>query len=823
MKKQTVNKIKRITIMSGIFIAALLIYFFMSYSSMEHSNEVYSSMDEPGLPIIYVKENEYMLNPMHAYIQEMGNNTERDMLTVLPEDRKLELIVQEYDNMVMSVKYEIRSKDLSHLIENGTVTDIDRSNGNTNIVLPIQNLIKKEKDYILKITLDTGEKSLNYYTRILWTDHDYTKEMEKLALSFTASTFDKNEAKSIASYLETTEIADNTTLGHVNLHNSFNQITWGNTGMVSSEKYYMTLKEFDGVMGEIQISYESKMTDENGEEKKFLNEDNYVLRYDPSRIYIMNFDRRTHEIYEGSKGSYVNKKLILGVGNEEDIKISKSENGQYIAFKSNQELWLFDQEKEAKVKNIFSYRSKYDDVRANYSQHDAKILGIDDKGNVDFLIYGYINRGRHEGKCGIVYYTYDNANDTLVENFFIAMPENFEKIKEDMEKLSYLSMERMLYIYYDGNVYGIDTSSYEVITIVSGLEESEFISSNTHRYVAYQDPESEDMYHSKKITLLDLETNKAIDITKSSSYKRVLGFNQDDLIYGIIDPEMTEKYTMEHDIPISEIHILGPDSEEKTNYSKDGQLFTNVSVNGLRIQFDKVSLSSEGGYIAEGSETIISNKKDESAVAGLSTINNSTFGKVWYIDVKEQGNKVLKSYAPRKFSVERASTIDLNPAEKEKTTPLFYAYSLGHYRGCTLSLRQAYELVYDDYGYVTNENGEILWNRADKNTIVKLQKYNEKIVDIIPLLDGLGTIREDQNYIILNASGMDMNSALYYLNKGYPLIAYLNNKINLIIAYDQFNITMFNPENQLETVVGREEAEELFKSNNYHFVAVIPH
>ena len=419
--------------MSGIFIAALLIYFFMSYSSMEHSNEVYSSMDEPELPIIYVKENEYMLNPMHAYIQEMGNNTERDMLTVLPEDRKLELIVQEYDNMVMSVKYEIRSKDLSHLIENGTVTDIDRSNGNTNIVLPIQNLIKKEKDYILKITLDTGEKSLNYYTRILWTDHDYTKEMEKLALSFTASTFDKNEAKSIASYLETTEIADNTTLGHVNLHNNFNQITWGNTGMVSSEKYYMTLREFDGVMGEIQISYESKMTDENGEEKKFLNEDNYVLRYDPSRIYIMNFDRRTHEIYEGSKGSYVNKKLILGVCNEEDIKISKSENGQYIAFKSNQELWLFDQEKEAKVKNIFSYRSKYDDVRANYSQHDAKILGIDDKGNVDFLIYGYINRGRHEGKCGIVYYTYDNANDTLVENFFIAMPENFEKIKEDME------------------------------------------------------------------------------------------------------------------------------------------------------------------------------------------------------------------------------------------------------------------------------------------------------------------------------------------------------------------------------------------------------
>ncbi len=821
MKKQTINKIKRFSIMSGIFIAALLIYFFISYSSMEHSNEVYSSMEEPKLPVMFVKENEYMINPMHAYIQEMGNNTERDMITVLPEDRKLELIVQEYDNMVMSVQYEIRSLDLSHLIENGTVTEIDRSNGNTNIVLPIQNLIKKDQEYILKITLDTGEKSLNYYTRILWTDHDYTKDMAKLALSFTSCTFDKNEARAIASYLETSEIADNSTLAHLNLHNNFNQITWGNTGMKISGQYYMTLKEFDGVMSEIQISYESKMTNENGEDKYFLNEDNYVLRYDPSRIYIMNFDRKTHEIYDGNVGSYANKKLILGVGNEEDIELARSENDQFIAFKSNQELWLFEQEKDARVINLFSYRSKTNDVRDNYNQHDTKILSIDNDGNVDFIVYGYLNRGRHEGKCGIVYYTYDSSSETVVENFFIALPQSFERIKEDMEKLSYLSKDRMLYIYYEGNIYGIDTSSFEVITIVSGLEETELISSATHRYVAYQDAEAADMYHSKKITLLDLETNKAVDITKSSSYKRVLGFNQDDLIYGIIEPEMAENYTQDHDIPISEIHILGPDSEEKTNYSKEGLYFTNVSVNGIRIQFDKISVGSGGEFRSAGSETIISNKKNSEAVEGLSTYNNNILGKVWYINVKDN-NKSLKSYAPKKFSVERASTIDLNITKQKKNIPLFYAYSLGHYRGKTLNLRQAYELVYDDYGYVTNENGEIVWNRADKSTIVRLQKYNEKMTDILPLLNELGTINEYQDYIILNASGMDMNSALYYLNKGYPLLVYLGNDLNLVTAYDQFNITVVNQESQIESIIGREDAENLFEENNNHFIAVIP-
>lgn len=808
--------------MSGIFFAALLIYFFLSYSSMEHDNEVYSSMDESNLPVMFVKVEDYMINPMHAYLQEMGNNTVRDMITVLPEDRNLKLMVQEYDNMVMSAQYEIRSLDLSHLIENGTIIDIDRSDGNTNIEIPIQNLIKKETEYILKITLDTGEQSLNYYTRIIWTDHDYTKEMEKLALSFTSCTFDKIQARSISSYLETSEIADNTTFSHLNLHNSFNQLTWGNTGMSLSGQYYMTLKEFDGVMGEIQISYESKSNNENGQEKYFLNEDNYVLRFDPGRIYIMNFDRKTHEIFEGNPECFDNKKLILGVGNEEDIKTVRSENGKYIAFKSNQELWLYEQNNDNRVINLFSYRSKTNDVRANYDHHDTKILSVSDNGNVDFLVYGYLNRGRHEGKCGIVYYTYDSASETVVENFFIAISESFEMIKENVEKLSYLSKEHMLYLYYKGNVYGIDTSSFEVITLVSGLEETEFISSGTQQYIAYQDPEAVDMYHSKKITLLDLEKSSSIDITKSSSYKRVLGFNQDDLIYGIIDPETAESYTLKHDIPISEIHIIGPDSEEKTNYTKDGLYFTNVAVNGMRIQFDKVALSSDKEYQMVGSETIISNKNNSNEMDGLKLQTDKTYGKIWYIETKDSGSKKAKSHAPKKFSVERASTIDLNIVKNENAAPLFYAYSLGHYRGCTLNLSQAFEKVYSDYGYVTNENGEIIWNRADKNTIVKIKNYKEKMTDILQNINELGTIKEYDDHIMINATGLDMNSALYYLNKGYPLISYIGTKVYLISSYDQFNITLVNMEDQSESIMGREDAEALFKTNNYHFVGIVP-
>lgn len=122
---------------------------------MERQNTVYSAMDEPTLPLAYVSVNGYLMNPMHAYLQDMGNKAARDTITVLPENRELRLVVQEYDNMVASASYEIRTLDLGHLIEKGTVSDISRDNGSADICLPIQNLINKDQAYLLHITLDT--------------------------------------------------------------------------------------------------------------------------------------------------------------------------------------------------------------------------------------------------------------------------------------------------------------------------------------------------------------------------------------------------------------------------------------------------------------------------------------------------------------------------------------------------------------------------------------------------------------------------------------------------------------------------------------------
>jgi len=675
----------------------------------------------------------------------------------------------------------------------------------------------------LRIILDTGEKTLNYYTRILWTDKDHTKELEDIAIGFTLCSFDKDEAKNLTTYLESNDIADNNTLSHITLHNSFNQITWGDTGMKISDQYYVTFKEYDGIMSEIQIKYDSEMDDE-GEKTVFENEDNYVLRYDPCRIYIMNFDRKTQQVFSGKADSVKNKRLILGIGNQEDYSVVSSLKKDYIAFKSYKDLWMYEQGKKPRITKIFSLRTN-DSLRQNYNQHDIKILSVEENGNVNFLLYGYINRGQNEGKTGIVYYTYDHAKETVEENFIIPLEESFEIIADNINRLSYLTKDKRLYMYYKGNVFGIDTNSFEVLMLETGLNDIEFTSSGSQRYVAYQDPKTEDIYHSRKITHIDLEDNIKIEILKNDSYIRVLGFNQDDLVYGEIDEANAESYTYDSDIPISSIHITDAETNEKTEYKKEGLYFSNIFVDGARIKFDEIRKEENGSYSYVKSETIISNKEtnDESVV--LATVNSGKYGKVKYIEINDIGSKQVKYDSSKNYSIEKASNIELNISEAAEKIPVFNAYSLGHFKSKEITLRDAYSKINDDYGYVINDEGDIIWNRADKSPIVKISKVNDKISGISAILDNISEIKTTQKvdgYTILNATGMDMNSVLYYLNKGYPIIAYINNEVNYITAYDQRNITLTDKNGNSHTVMGREDSKKLFESNRNRFIVILP-
>ena len=66
------------------------------------------------------------------------------------------------------------------------------------------------------------------------------------------------------------------------------------------------------------------------------------------------------------------------------------------------------------------------DERTIYRQYGIRILNVDEGGNVQFMVYGYMNRGKHEGQVGIVVYGYNASLNTVEEMLYIPYDKTYE-------------------------------------------------------------------------------------------------------------------------------------------------------------------------------------------------------------------------------------------------------------------------------------------------------------------------------------------------------------------------------------------------------------
>ena len=260
-----------------IFIGALVVYFISARNTMEKESAVYTSMEEPSLPVVYTQLGGQEINCLHGYMQEMGNQAARESISVLPEDRGLNILIEEYGNTITGISYEVRNLTLDRLVERTEVEDWVSGDGSVSAVLPIQNLLARNETYLLSITVSTGEKELHYYTRIMWPDNAYASDMVRLAQEFTRKSLDYNQARDLVSYLETNDTEDNSSLGHVTIRASFSHLTWDGLDVEMVGEPLMTLQEFDGIMGQIQIRYQVAINEEDGTRSMVDAEDNFTM------------------------------------------------------------------------------------------------------------------------------------------------------------------------------------------------------------------------------------------------------------------------------------------------------------------------------------------------------------------------------------------------------------------------------------------------------------------------------------------------------------------------------------------------------------------
>ena len=816
---------KKAGILALIFMVAVVVYFIWHRGGEEDTNEIYTSMGAESLPLVYPNALGRQMGVLYGYRQDMGQSGAVDELTVLPADLRLGVTIEERESRVTGIRYEIRSLDGEQLVER---TDLQEwqsgEDGRISITLPIQNLLLEDRQYMLCLILNTEKGEARYYTRIVLTDPQIPQQMTDLAVDFSGKTFDYNQARELVTYLESNDSADNTTLGTVTIESSFDQLTWGGLAFERVGEVNVYLKELDGIMGNVELRYLVRRTPAEGEEEIYEVRENFTMKWNSRRIYMMDYVRKMDQIFTGDKSLFSGKRILTGISNDDSMQVKKDSSGRYVAFVANRDLWVFDQSDQRAVK-VFSFRSRESMENISCGRHNIRIISVREDGSVDFLVYGYMNRGTHEGMMGAAFYRYSGEEDTVEEKFFFPVDTSFEKLQQDVRRLSYLGGSDMFYIMSDDSVYGIDLKSNEYMVVAELMVEGTFTINGDGSHLAWQ--EGSDPYGAQVIHVMNLETGQKQDIKAGNDEAlRVLGFVGSDFMYG---RAYADDAWIEHgrtvDLPMYMLEIVDDAMNVETHYEKDGYYITDVTVEDSRIHLNNLVKTGNNSYAAAGNDIIVCNAQiGQETLEGIGWYASDERQKLYFVQLDSQISRTdrIRIDVPKEMVYDRGGVLDLKSGDWVRPME-FYAYGNGSLLGTSQNLSDAVAMAYEEMGYVTDGYRQMLWDRINRPDTANISNPESVARGLTDRLDEIsGNRRYEDGLILLDAGKCTLRQVLYYIGRGCPAVAYLDSgEYVLLYGYDQYNVSIYHPDSQTTEKMGLNDGENYFQSQKNAFICGI--
>lgn len=822
-------------ILGTVFIVAVIIFSIMTNQTNE---DLTTEMADATLPVITLYSENVAINELHGYSTEMDAAYMRDTITPIGEDRILPVKIETYQKPVDAISYEIRSLDAERLIANADVNKYTETKGTISMQLTIQNLLEKGEEYLLVIRLESGNENIYYYTRIMEPSYEGIRESIAFVKEFNDTTFDKERLSDLSTYLEKTT-GDNATLQYTTLNNSLKQIGWGELTVERLTNPVPSIKEITSTYNVIVLDYVVTHVGDNGEMEYYNVEEYYRVRYTAQRMYLLNFERNVEQIFSGENATIYDNVIQLGIGSG-DVEYKTNEAGSAIAFVREGELWCYNQMENTLAK-VFGFRGfEGIDERENYGEHDIKVVSVDEAGSVDYIVYGYMNRGIHEGEVGIAIYHYDSLANTNEEAVFIPSTQSYEVMRSELGQLMYVTEGGMFYIMVDGSVYGIDLNTLDVKTLVTGLRDENLAVSASNRFFAWI--EAEDTIGSKTIHMLDFTTEKSWDITeKADEYLRPLGFMEEDFVYGVTKSgDVMQDAAGNITFPMHQVKIIDTVSETHDvlkTYEKEGYYVASIEIEDFTIYLNRIQFNGTA-YVDADRDMIMNREGEENKTIRIQTSSDPVKQREVQITLtKEAGEKAPKLLTPKETILEESREVAL---EKDKNPNRYYVYVKGDVVLTTDSVAEAVIAANDRMGVVIGDDQQYVWKRARKTTQTA---FNDIIVGEED--KGMGSIEQCINAMlekeginisvnalieqgktpkeiltntmkdatVLDLTGCTTDEILYYVSNGAPVFAMTDaDDAVLIIGYDTNNITVFDPDLGTSYRKNQEDANEIFEN-----------
>ena len=560
-------------------------------------------------------------------------------------------------------------------------------------------------------------------------------------------------------------------------------------------------------------------------------------------MYLLDYERDMDSYFEPEAASYTNNKLSLGIS-DGNLELAESEDGNVFAFVKENRLFSINLT-DSKTALLFGFYDQNNvDSRTLYQDGGIRIASVDETGNVRFLVYGYMNRGNHEGSVGVGCYYYNSMLNTIEEEVYIPYTGSSQRLMQDISQLAYVNNKNQLFLILDHVIYQIDLVEKSYTALQENLIQGSYRVSESNRMIAWLTGDVDD---SQELILLNLNTGRQTKIEAGSGRCiRPLGFMNEDLIYGLAYRTDITKDTMGNTLFLMyDVKIQNESGDILKDYNKNGIYVLEAQINGNQIDLHRVSADGNGGYTAVTDDQIMNDLPETTQKNTVEVVATKDYEKIAQLAMKSSlKSDKMKYLTPKQVMYEGERSIHL-PQEEEKQE-CYYVYDGYRLSAIVQQPREAVSKADALSGKVIDENGNCIWeksNRSNVNQIMKItadavsEERSSVAVCIDTILSFEGVSRNSMQLLqagkslfdilqenlpddkVLDLTGCSMESVLYYVGKDIPVMALLNDgNAVLIVGYNELNTVIFNPMSGTISKMGMNDSRDYFEANGNCFI-----
>ena len=806
----------RVVVLLTVFLTAL---FGISKLMNRGTSETTEEMAAATLPLVYMLHGDTQLNCLRGYVKTMDVIAMRDSLTPMDNERTVMIQVEKFENKINGISFEILSSDGKKSLENTKVTKVTEDENYVTATLELQNKTLINTEYIMKIALSVGNREIYYYTRIIHEDGLHVKEYLDFVTGFYERCLNKTEEAVLSAAIEPNELGDNTTFAHMDIHSSYDQLTWNKLNPQVYYKPIPSIREINQTTATIVMDYMISTTNENNVTELYHVSEYYRMRFTESRIMLNNFERNTREIFNPNDDVLTREGINLGIAGK-NLTYKNDARNNFFAFVQEGALWLYDV-RTRRLAQVFSFpQEKNLGVRDTYHQNDIQIVSIDTQGNVYFLVCGYMNRGKHEGESGVVVYYYDAAALNVKECLFVDTKRAYPLLKQDVAALSYVNKERdIFYIMIEGEVYGIHMETRQVSNLVSDLKSGCHGSSKSGQQFAWM--KENELYNSKTISVMDLETKRVREISGQSGERlKILGFIGEDLIYGVAsESDIDITHNGNEIFPMNRLLIVNPDGKTVKEYNPQGCYIKNVVIEDKLMTIKRMANTNDG-YEEVADDQIVNSVADEETAFGYTTLvtEKKETETILTVGVTIDEGSVPQIVRSRQVIYEGSRKIVLEP--KEMKEEQYFVYAKGVLDSMNSSANIAVQRADAALGIVLNSKQQCIWERG--NTKVKLDLDVNSFPSAFLSYDlDINRLQSEMDKTVIDLSGCTLEQIRYFISEGTPVMAKTPEGVVLIGGYDEYNYRLLKQGDTELSYYGKNDSEEMFAAAGNIFVTYL--